>query len=296
MTTRWTGTGTTPLTPITDLGLCGQSTRGERDDLRVLRDADREEAQPARGRQATSTTPREGHGPYGGTTTPETLIETIERTGYGASLPSDGEHDPDHDVRVLGRRTLVAAVLSLPVIVLAMVPAWQFEGWQWLCLLLSLPVVGWAGWPFHATAARNLVQGSASMDTLISLGSLAAFGWSTYALLFGAAGQIGYTHPFELRLERHGGTASLYLEAAVGITSFLLIGRYVEARAKRRSGPRCVSWSAAAGPGHGAPGRCESVIGAVRCASGHLPGRTGRLRATDGVVCVSGPARSTPPA
>ena len=97
-------------------------------------------------------------------------------------------------------------------------------------------MVGWAGWPFHATAARNLVQGSASMDTLISLGSLAAFGWSTYALLFGAAGQIGYTHPFELRLERHGGTANLYLEAAVGITTFLLVGRYLEARAKRRSG------------------------------------------------------------
>ena len=173
---------------------------------------------------------------YGGATTPQTLIETIERTGYGASLPSDGEHDPDHDVRVLGRRTLVAAVLSLPVIVLAMVPAWQFDGWQWLCLLLSLPVVGWAGWPFHATAARNLVQGSASMDTLISLGSLAALGWSAYALLFGAAGEIGYTHPFELRLERHGGTANLYLEAAVGITTFLLIGRYLEARAKRRSG------------------------------------------------------------
>ena len=173
---------------------------------------------------------------FGGATTPQALIETIERTGYGASLPSEGERDPDHDVRVLGRRTLVATVLSLPVIVLAMVPAWQFDGWQWLCLLFSLPVVAWAGWPFHATAARNLVQGSASMDTLISLGSLAAFGWSFYALWFGAAGQIGYTHAFELRLERHGGTANLYLEAAVGITTFLLVGRYLEARAKRRSG------------------------------------------------------------
>ena len=131
---------------------------------------------------------------------------------------------------------MVAAVLGLPVIVLSMVPAWQFDGWQWLCLLLSLPVVGWAGSLFHATAARNLIQGSASMDTLISLGSLAALGWSFYALLFGAAGEIGYTHAFELRLERHGGTANLYLEAAVGITAFLLVGRYLEARAKRRSG------------------------------------------------------------
>src|ERR687897_1903084 len=173
---------------------------------------------------------------FGGTTTPEALIETIERTGYGATLPSEDERDPDHDVRMLGRRTVVAAVLGLPVIVLSMVPAWQFDGWQWLCLLLSLPVVGWAGSLFHATAARNLVQGSASMDTLISLGSLAALGWSFYALWFGAAGQIGYTHPFELRLERHGGTATLYLEAAVGITTFLLVGRYLEARAQRRSG------------------------------------------------------------
>ena len=103
-------------------------------------------------------------------------------------------------------------------------------------MLLTLPVVGWAGWPFHATAARNLLHGNATMDTLISLGTLAALGWSGYALLFGAAGEIGYTHPFEFRLERHGGTANLYLEAAVGITTFLLLGRYLEARAKRRSG------------------------------------------------------------
>jgi P-type Cu+ transporter len=226
---------------------------------------------------------------FGGATTPETLIETIERTGYGASLPTDGERDPDQEVRALGRRTLVAAVLSLPVIVLAMVPAWQFDGWQWLCLLLSLPVVGWAGWPFHATAARNLVQGSASMDTLISLGSLAALGWSFYALWFGAAGQIGYTHPFELRLERHGGTANLYLEAAVGITTFLLVGRYLEARAKRRSG------AALRGLLHLLPttvtvrrGGTESVIdaGELRVGDVFLVGPGGSV-ATDGLV-VSG--------
>ena len=97
-------------------------------------------------------------------------------------------------------------------------------------------MVGWAGWPFHAAAALNLVHGNATMDTLISLGTLAALGWSVYALLFGAAGEIGYTHPFEFRLVRHGATANLYLEAAVGITTFLLLGRYLEVRAKRRSG------------------------------------------------------------
>ena len=120
---------------------------------------------------------------FGAATTPEALIATIERTGYGASLPATASATRTTSCAVLRRRMIVAAVLSLPVIVLAMVPAWQFPGWQWLCLLLSLPVVGWAGWPFHRTAARNLVQGSASMDTLISLGTLAAFGWSAYALL-----------------------------------------------------------------------------------------------------------------
>ena len=173
---------------------------------------------------------------FGAATSPEALIATIERTGYGATRPADNERDPDHELAVLRRRMIVSAVLSAPVIVLAMVPAWQFPWWQWLCLLLTLPVVGWAGWPFHRTAARNLVQGSASMDTLISLGTLAAAGWSGYALLFGAAGEIGYTHSFEFRLERHSASANLYLEAAVGITTFLLVGRYLEARAKRQSG------------------------------------------------------------
>ncbi len=173
---------------------------------------------------------------FGAATTPEALIATIERTGYGATRPADSERDPDHELAVLRRRMIVSAVLSAPVIVLAMVPAWQFPWWQWICLLLTLPVVCWAGWPFHRTAARNLVQGSASMDTLISLGTLAAAGWSVYALGSGAAGEIGYTHPFEFRLERHSATANIYLEAAVGITTFLLIGRYLEARAKRRSG------------------------------------------------------------
>jgi Cu+-exporting ATPase len=173
---------------------------------------------------------------FGAATTPEALIATIERTGYGATRPADSERDPDHELAVLRRRMIVSAVLSAPVIVLAMVPAWQFPWWQWICLLLTLPVVCWAGWPFHRTAARNLVQGSASMDTLISLGTLAAAGWSVYALGSGAAGEIGYTHPFEFRLERHSATANIYLEAAVGITTFLLVGRYLEARAKRRSG------------------------------------------------------------
>jgi Cu+-exporting ATPase len=119
---------------------------------------------------------------------------------------------------------------------IAMVPAWQFPWWQWVSFALAGVVVIWGAWPFHRATLLNLQHGNATMDTLISIGTLAAFGWSAYALLFGAAGEIGFTHPFEFRLVRHAPTANLYLEAAVGITTFILLGRYLEARAKRRSG------------------------------------------------------------
>ena len=119
---------------------------------------------------------------------------------------------------------------------IAMVPAWQFPWWQWVSFALAGVVVIWGAWPFHRATLLNLQHGNATMDTLISIGTLAAFGWSAYALLFGAAGEIGFTHPFEFRLVRHSPTANLYLEATVGITTFILLGRYLEARAKRRSG------------------------------------------------------------
>jgi Cu+-exporting ATPase len=117
-----------------------------------------------------------------------------------------------------------------------MVPAWQFPWWQWVSFALAGVVVTWGAWPFHRATLLNLQHGNATMDTLISIGTLAAFGWSAYALLFGAAGEIGFRHPFELRLVRHAPTANLYLEAAVGITTFILLGRYLEVQAKRRSG------------------------------------------------------------
>ncbi len=134
------------------------------------------------------------------------------------------------------RRLIVSALLSLPVIILAMVPALQFPWWQWISFALTLPVVFWAGWPFHRAAVLNFLHANATMDTLISVGTLAATLWSGYALLFGPAGEIGYTHPFEFRLVRHSDAANIYLEAAVGITTFLLLGRYLEVRAKRRAG------------------------------------------------------------
>ena len=172
----------------------------------------------------------------GSGTTAQNLIETIEKTGYHATLPAESPRDPDLELRQLRRRLIITAALSVPVIMIAMVPAWQFPWWQWILFALTCVIVTWGAWPFHRATLLNLQHGNATMDTLISLGTLAAFGWSAYALFFGVAGEIGFTHPFEFRLVRHAPTANLYLEAAAGITTFLLLGRYLEARAKRRSG------------------------------------------------------------
>src|SRR5699024_1980843 len=131
---------------------------------------------------------------------------------------------------------LVSAVLSAPVIALAMVPAWQFPAWQWVSLVLAAPVVLWGALPFHSAAWTNLRRGAATMDTLISMGTLAAFGWSLYALVFGRAGEIGMTHAFEFSVQRIHGGGAIYLEVAAGVTTFVLAGRYFEARSKRRSG------------------------------------------------------------
>jgi P-type Cu+ transporter len=161
------------------------------------------------------------------------LIAVVEKTGYSAAEPSSEVPEPA-DVRdPLRDRLLISAVLSLPVIVLAMIPAWQFDYWQWLSLVLASPVVVYGGWPFHRSAFVNLRHGAATMDTLVSVGTLAAYGWSLWALFLGDAGMPGMTHPFSLTAS--DGDA-IYLEAAAGVTTFLLAGRYLEARAKRRAG------------------------------------------------------------
>jgi Cu+-exporting ATPase len=169
------------------------------------------------------------------------LIAQVEAAGYsalaarpeGGPTPSGGEPD---ELRPIRDRLVGSAILSLPVIVLAMVPALQFEYWQWLSLTLAAPVVTWGGWPFHRAAWTNVRHATATMDTLISLGVLAAFGWSLYALFVGDAGVPGMTHGFSLTAERDMGTSLIYLEVAAGVTTFILAGRYFEARAKRRSG------------------------------------------------------------
>jgi Cu+-exporting ATPase len=163
------------------------------------------------------------------------LIAVVETAGYGAALPDPELPEVDHAAQLRGR-LLVAVGLGLPVVLLAMVPAWQFPGWQWVSLALTLPVYGWAGWRFHHSALVNARHGATSMDTLISLGTTAALAWSVYALVWGHAGAIGYTHAFEFSLMRGHGGANIYLEAVVGIIAFLLLGRWLEARAKHTAG------------------------------------------------------------
>ena len=162
------------------------------------------------------------------------LIAVVEKTGYTAAEPQAEPVADERRADPLRTRLLVSVALSVPVIVLAMVPAWQFTYWQWLSLTLAAPVVAYGGWPFHRSAFVNLRHGAATMDTLVSIGTLAAFLWSLWALFIGDAGIPGMTHPFELRAGADGD--AIYLEAAAGVTTFLLAGRYAEARAKRRAG------------------------------------------------------------
>ena len=178
------------------------------------------------------------------------LISVVEQAGYTAALPPGGsggmasprpgghrgvaprgQAEPD----VLRRRLLVSLALAIPVVVLAMVPALQFRNWQWASLALASPVAVWGAWPFHRAAASNARHGAATMDTLISVGVAAAYLWSLYALFLGTAGQTGIRLGFAW-LARGSGAGATYLEVASGVTALVLLGRYLEARAKRRSG------------------------------------------------------------
>lgn len=183
------------------------------------------------------------------------LIATVVKTGYTAEeklppppepLPRPGaapepgaRTGPDGPGDALGslrQRLLTSALLSLPVVLLAMVPALQFDNWQWLSLTLAAPVVVWGGLPFHRAAYTNVRHGAATMDTLVSLGTLAAFGWSLWALFWGDAGMPGMRHGFEWTVSRTDGASTIYLEVAAGVITLILLGRYLEARSKRRAG------------------------------------------------------------
>jgi Cu+-exporting ATPase len=173
---------------------------------------------------------------------PADLVKVVENTGYTAQLPapptdsSSTEQAPEDPARSLRQRLITSVVLSVPVITLAMVPALQFTYWQWLSLALAAPVVVWAAWPFHKAAWTNLRHGAATMDTLISIGVGAAFLWSLYALFLGTAGVPGMRHGFEFTAGRMSGGGNIYLEVAAGVTTFILAGRYFEARSKRQAG------------------------------------------------------------
>ncbi|MGA7148501.1 MAG: heavy metal translocating P-type ATPase [Microbacterium sp.] len=175
---------------------------------------------------------------------PQALIAEVVKTGYTAVLPAPpaetgGEHDHDvTDTELIGLRQRLtgSVVLSVPVILLAMIPALQFTYWQWASLALAAPVVVWGAWPFHRAAWINLRHGAATMDTLISLGVSAAFLWSLYALFLGHAGMPGMTHAFEWSVQPGDGAGDIYLEVAAGVTMFVLAGRYFEVRSKRRAG------------------------------------------------------------
>ncbi|MFF0115609.1 heavy metal translocating P-type ATPase [Streptomyces prasinus] len=188
------------------------------------------------------------------------LIATVVKTGYTAEEPAPppppasvresapdgaggtdgaggrGATPADPALTALRDRLTVSAVLALPVVLLAMVPPLQFDNWQWLSLTLAAPVVVWGALPFHRAAWTNLRHGAATMDTLVSVGTLAAFGWSLWALFLGDAGMPGMRHPFEWTVSRADGASMIYLEVAAGVTVFLLLGRYLEARSKRRAG------------------------------------------------------------
>ncbi|MBL1080560.1 copper-translocating P-type ATPase [Streptomyces actinomycinicus] len=173
------------------------------------------------------------------------LIATVQKTGYTAEEPPPPEpaaeaapESPQGDAGLgaLRHRLLVSALLAAPVVLLAMVPALQFDNWQWLSLTLAAPVVVWGGAPFHRAAWTNLRHGAATMDTLVSVGTLAAFGWSLWALFFGDAGMAGMHDEFRFTVSRMDAASTVYLEVAAGVVALILLGRYLEARSKRRAG------------------------------------------------------------
>ncbi|AXT86487.1 copper-translocating P-type ATPase [Aeromicrobium sp. A1-2] len=231
-----TVTDKTPATERTDLTIAGMTCASCA--MRIEKRLNKLDGVTATVNYATEKARVESTGPIAA----ELLIAEVEKAGYSAEVPRTAaeptEETPVHDdpAREARTRLIVSAILSVPVIAFAMVPALQFTYWQWLSLTLAAPVVVWGALPFHRAAWANLRHGAATMDTLISIGTLAAFSWSVYALFWGSAGEPGMKHPFELTISRSDGSGNIYFEAAAGVTTFILAGRWFEARSKRRAG------------------------------------------------------------
>ncbi|CAM3185321.1 copper-translocating P-type ATPase [Tsukamurella tyrosinosolvens] len=178
----------------------------------------------------------------------QALIDEVAKTGYSATLPRSSTpgaggpgagvagEDMDPELTSLRQRLIGSAVLAVPVVAMAMAPALQFTYWQWASLTLAAPVIVWGAYPFHRAAWMNLKHGTATMDTLISMGTLTAFLWSLYALFLGTAGTPGMTHGFEFSIAPSDGAGNIYLEVGAGVTVFVLAGRYFEKRSKRQAG------------------------------------------------------------
>ncbi len=174
-----------------------------------------------------------------GAATPDDLVAAVEQAGYGAVLPTTGPQDVEHahdPVADLRRRLIFAAVASIPLVALGMIPPLQFDNWQWISMQLATPVLVWAAWPFHRAAWTNLRHGTATMDTLISIGTIAAWTWSVISMLFLGAGDAGLRHTLSLVPERGAHAGNVYFEAVGVIVTFLLAGRWFEARAKNSAG------------------------------------------------------------
>jgi Cu+-exporting ATPase len=222
--------------------------------------------------------------------TPDDLVKAVEAAGYKAVLPAQETEpaaEPTDPTRSLLRRLVVSWLLTLPVLAVSMVPALQFDNWQWVALQLATPVVLWGAWPFHRVAWANARLGTASMDTLVSLGALVSWTYSVVVLLTTAAGDTGFRMPFELRVGSHGSTPELYLEVGAALTAFLLTGRYLEARAKRSSGAALkalLALGAKDAARVNADGREERVAVDALVVGDRFVVRPGEKIATDGTV------------
>ena len=171
-----------------------------------------------------------------GSVSPELLLQAVEKAGYKAVVHRTNAPESTASTDVLISRLIVSALLSVPIVAISMIPALQFTYWQWVVTGLAVPVVAWGAWPFHRAAGINARHGVATMDTLVSLGVLAASGWSLWALVFGDAGMPGMTMTLTLFGVPGAGSHEIYWEVASAVTSFMLLGRYLEARAKRDAG------------------------------------------------------------
>ncbi|WP_049659153.1 cation-translocating P-type ATPase, partial [Kitasatospora sp. MY 5-36] len=221
------------------------------------------------------------------------LVAAVERAGYTAEpLPAGAPvgvaaEEPDERWRLL-----VTALLAVPVLVLSMVPSAQFTAWQWVCFALAVPVVTWGSAGFHLRALRGLRHAAVTMDTLVSLGVVASFGWSAYALFLGGAGDPDMRMPFSLTADG-GGTAHVYLEAAVGVPLFVLAGRLLEGRVRRRSGSALRSLAELGAKQvclRGADGEERLVPIELLLPGQEFVVRPGERVATDGVVVDGGSA------